>query len=133
MSKPSIRITVKNKAQLRRDLGFFGDQIKNVVHDLTDAKFNEMVNYAKANAVWIDRTGNARKSIEQVDMSDGDTVRFYLTIGVDYGIWLEVANDGKYKILQPTLTVYEPEIMKMLEQVGVQLQKEGVFTTKVFR
>ena len=124
----SIKITIKNKAQLKQNFNQFAGSIKDIVHALTDAKFNEMVNYAKANAVWTDRTGNARKSIEQVDLSDDNMVRFYLTIGVDYGIWLEVANDGKYRILQPTLTIYEPEIMKMLDQVGIELQKQGVFT-----
>lgn len=121
MSKASVRFTLKNKAKLLQNFNQFGDNIKNVVHDLTEAKFIEMVNYAKTNAIWIDRTGNARQSIDSVDLSEKDVVKLYLTIGVDYGIWLEVANDGKYAILQNTLTIYEPEIMAMLEQVGVAL------------
>jgi len=121
MTKASVRFTLKNKATLMQNMNQFGENIKNVVHDLTEAKFIEMVNFAKTNAIWIDRTGNARQSIDSVDLSSGNVVKFYLTIGVDYGIWLEVANDGKYGILQDTLTIYEPEIIDMLEQVGVAL------------
>ena len=131
--KPSVTVTFKNKAQFNKELNKFGDQIKNVVHDIMDVAFNDMVNYAKANAVWIDRTGNARRSIAAEDLSSKDVVLFYLTIGVDYGIWLEVANDGKYRILQPTMTIYEKKIMDLLARVGVELKNQGTFTTSVMR
>lgn len=128
MTKARVRITIKNKAQLNKNFQQFGVKLKSIVHDVMDAKFIEMVNYAKENAIWIDRTGNARQGITSVDMSEGNVVKFYLTIGVDYGIWLELANDGKYAILQPTMTVFEPEIWAMLEQVGIELTK-GKTTT----
>ena len=133
MTKPAISITLKNEAQLSKNFSQFGNQIKNIVHDLVDVKFNEMVTFAKANAVWIDRTGNARNSITSEDISSGDVVKFYLTIGVDYGIWLELANDGKYRILQPTMTIYEPQIMKLLETVGVKLTEGRMITHRSFK
>lgn len=133
MTKPAISITLKNEAELTKNFNLFGGQIKKVVHDLMDVTFNEMVTFAKTNAVWTDRTGNARNSITSEDLSSGDVVKFYLTIGVDYGIWLELANDGKYRILQPTLTIYEPRIMKLLESVGVALTNGRMITHRSFK
>ena len=133
MTKPAISITLKNEAELTKNFNLFGGQIKKVVHDLMDVTFNEMVTFAKTNAVWTDRTGNARNSITSEDLSSGDVVNFYLTIGVDYGIWLELANDGKYRILQPTLTIYEPRIMKLLESVGVALTNGRMITHRSFK
>lgn len=126
MSGQVFTVTFKNEAKLNKSFSEFGSKIKDVVHSIMDVKFNEMVNYAKQNAVWIDRTGNARNSIEAIDLSSGDVVRFYLTIGVDYGIWLELCNDGKYRILQPTFTIYEPQIMKLLQKVGVALTRTDI-------
>lgn len=133
MRKASLEITLKNKAKLAKDLNLFGKNIKTVIHQMLDTTFEDMVNYAKTNAIWTDRSGNARRSIAKEDLSEGDTVLFYLTIGVDYGIWLEVANDGKYKILQPTMTIYEPKIMALFESIGIELSKQGVFTKQVMR
>lgn len=116
-----FKITLKNEANFNKNFNQFGTKIKDIIYMLVDVKFNEMVNYAKQNAVWIDRTGNARNSISSVDMSNGDVIKFYLTIGVDYGIWLELCNDGKYRILQPTFTIFEPQIMNQLKKVGVYL------------
>lgn len=128
MAKKTVTFYTKNKAELIREFNQFGKEIKNVLHSITDVTFNEMVNYAKENAVWIDRTGNARRSISAEDFSQGDVLEFYLTIGVDYGIWLEVANDGKYKILRPTATVFEPQLVKRFEAVGIKLTGNISFT-----
>lgn len=128
MAKKTVTFVTKNKAQLDRDMNKFGDQIKNVVFTLLDSKFEEMVNYAKENAVWVDRTGNARRSIAKEDFSNGDVAKFYLVIGVDYGIWLEIANAGKYAILEPTADVFEPQIMEMFRKVGIQLTGNVKFT-----
>ena len=133
MTKASIRITIKNKAELNKNFQQFGVRLKDIVHDVMDSKFNEMVNYAKDNAIWIDRTGNARQGISSVDFSEGNVVKFYLTIGVDKGIWLEVANDGKYAILQPTMTVFEPQIWDMLEQIGIQLTQGKISTFRRYK
>ncbi len=129
---PSIKFTMKNEAQLKNNFNKYGRKLTAVIRTILDSTFTEMVNYAKENAVWIDRTGDARNSITSKDLSSGKVLRFYLTIGVDYGIWLEVANGGKYQILRPTMTIYEPRIMKLFERVGIKLTK-GRMVTEGFR
>ena len=56
----------------------------------------------RATARWTDRTGAARGSLTATPELIGRAMRLRLAHGVPYGIWLEVANDGRYAIIQPT-------------------------------
>lgn len=74
--------------------------------------------YAKQNAPWTDRTGNARQSLHAwVEELAKDTVYLYLSHGVEYGKWLEVANAGKYSIIYPTLQAHFQAISDMLKGI----------------
>ncbi|MEX0975040.1 MAG: hypothetical protein WD024_06830 [Bacillota bacterium] len=75
---------------------------------------------AKQNASWTDRTGNARNGLfgaVQVSGIKADTVVIRLAHSMDYGPFLELANDGKYAILKPTLDAAVPEIYKAYERL----------------
>lgn len=108
-----------------KDLGIVNRQIdlkvanlRNAAHAVMDRDTIEAANYAKTHAPWTDRTGDARRSIDTIDLSDRNTIRFYLFIGVWYGQFLELANDGKYRILRPTATIYEQKILEDLKNLG---------------
>ena len=59
---------------------------------------------AKVNAPWTDRTGNARNSITGVYLGkNGGKLESALFIGMEYGVFLELANGGKYQIVWNTL------------------------------
>lgn len=75
--------------------------------------------YAKENAPWNDRTGNARQSLHAyVEELSQETVRLYLSHGMDYGLFLEVRHAGRWGIVWPT-------IQRHLEPIRVMLQ--GIF------
>lgn len=101
-------------------MGFknLNDRLAKAAHVAVDKNFIDMENYAKSHAPWTDRTGDARRSIQKIDLSTSDRILFYLIIGMPYGIWLELANQGKYQILRPTLTIQEPQIKKDLRELG---------------
>ena len=65
---------------------------------------------AKENASWIDRTGNAREGLFGSTAVVGDEVMIRLGHSMDYGVFLELANDGKYAILKPTIDAAAAEI-----------------------
>ncbi len=68
----------------------------------------------KSGAPWTDRTGAARGSLTaraQVTASEGIIT---LAHGVDYGIWLEISNQGRYAIVGPTLASAGPSVMGQL-------------------
>jgi hypothetical protein len=68
--------------------------------------------YAKRNAKWRDRTGNARNGLRGVPESGRGNHKIILAHGVPYGIYLEVRFSGKYAIINPTLAAEGPEVMR---------------------
>ena len=71
-----------------------------------------MEGYAKSHAPWTDRTGHARQSLHGgVDVRD-DQLVLYLSHGVEYGIWLELAHGGNYAIVRPTADTHLPRIRR---------------------
>lgn len=63
----------------------------------------DMTAYAKKNAPWTDRTGNARAGLH-TDLNVGQNyVELVVAHSVPYGIWLEVRWSGKYAIIGPTI------------------------------
>ena len=71
--------------------------------------------YAKTTAPWHDNTGAARAGLHADTSNEGSRWELVLAHAVSYGIWLEVANNGKYQIILPTLSV-------MMERLGSHLQ-----------
>lgn len=71
--------------------------------------------YAKQNASWIDRTGNARQGLRGfVDDLSETTVTLYLAHSVSYGVYLELAYQARYAIILPTLQTHYEQIRTML-------------------
>lgn len=70
----------------------------------------QLEGYAKTRAPWTDRTGHARQGLHGgVDVRD-DAFTLYLSHGVEYGIWLELAHGGNYAIVRPTVDAHLPRI-----------------------
>lgn len=72
---------------------------------------------AKKNRKWIDRTGQARQRLQGGSELRPGKLVIYLQHGVDYGIYLELANEKKYAIVYPTLRREAPGIMNGLRGV----------------
>lgn len=60
----------------------------------------QMETYAKENASWIDRTGDARDGLEGNSEWKGTTLDISIKHTVDYGLWLEIAHHERFAILQ---------------------------------
>lgn len=71
----------------------------------------EIENYMKTQAPWTDRTGNARQGLHtEVNHAAGVMVEIILAHGVHYGIFLELANAGRFAIINPALDHFAPRI-----------------------
>ena len=68
--------------------------------------------YMKTNASWTDRTGNARNGLAARAYREGKEAGIVLYHQVPYGIWLEVANSGRYAIINPTIESQGPMVME---------------------
>ncbi len=97
----------------------FGDQTKEYLerkkaglYALLQNWAGTMEGYAKSHAPWTDRTGHARQSLHGGVDTDDDRFIFYLSHGVEYGIWLELARGGNYAIVRPTVDAHLPRIRR---------------------
>lgn len=80
--------------------------------ELGDAWAPIIEDYMKKNAIWKDQSSNARQTLNVRASEEKDSVVLDLAHGVDYGIYLELANAGKYAIINPTLDKYTPLVWK---------------------
>lgn len=74
-------------------------------------------NYAKQNRPWTDRTGHARQRLTGWVETLSDRTRIHIGHGVDYGIYLELANQKRFAILQKTVNTVSPEILKGFKEL----------------
>lgn len=71
--------------------------------------------YAKEHRPWTDRTGDARKRLTGYVTEIPNGYRINLAHGVDYGIWLELAMEKRFAILEPTVRLRGPEVLRGLQ------------------
>ena len=74
-------------------------------------------NYAKRHRPWTDRTGHARQRLTGWVETFSDKTRIHIGHGVDYGVYLELSNEKKYAILQPTVNKVSPEILEGFKEL----------------
>lgn len=77
----------------------------------------DMENWAKANAPWQDRTGDARERLHATVEETGPIGTIVLSHGVDYGLWLEVANQGRFAVIAPAIDYWAPIVMRDLQRM----------------
>lgn len=82
----------------------------------------KLQNDARDNAPWTDRTGHARQRLTGTSLVVANGYKLRLAHGVDYGIWLELAHEKRFAIIQPTILADSGEIMegfqRLLERLG---------------
>lgn len=71
---------------------------------------------AKLNAPWKDRTGRARAGLTARSQADNGDIVLTLFHTVEYGLWLEVIQNGNFATIMPTLEQYAPVIMREATQ-----------------
>ena len=70
-----------------------------------------MENWAKVNSPWnsgAPNTGNARAGLHAGMYWESPTVlKIYIAHGMDYGVYLELAHDRRFQILEPTINKFK--------------------------
>lgn len=93
-----------------------GTGVANTVKDIAQ----EMEAYAKENAPWDDRTGDARGGLKTVVVEDAvnHTYSIFLGYSVDYGVYLETANGGQFAVVKPTVERFAPVLAARVRTRG---------------
>lgn len=82
-----------------------------------ETKSTQLKSYMQNNRPWTDRTGQAKRMLNAETEKVTQGARIKLSHGVDYGIWLELANEKKYAIIEPTIRIKGPEVMNGLNNL----------------
>jgi hypothetical protein len=73
---------------------------------LADEALKELQDSQRDNAYWNNETKQALQRLFSDAFMDDDAVGFFLAHGVEYGIYLELANDRKHEALRPMAEKY---------------------------
>lgn len=103
--------------EFMQNLEKYGGLIDVVAAEAVGATMAEAERDAKSSAPWTDRTGHARQSIAgQAPYKKEDIVKGYLSIGVYYGKFLELANMGRYRVVWPTIERAATKVPNFISQ-----------------
>lgn len=72
---------------------------------------------ARKNAPWTDQTSNARNGLMAESFRNSEGIGVSLGHSVDYGIMLETARGGKYRVVMPTLEKELSLVIKSLNKL----------------
>lgn len=107
--------------ELTKNIAEFGAEINKSITLTTDFGATKGVAAMKTGAPWTDRTGNARTGLSATPSHSGTSAIGFATHQIvfahamNYGIWLEIANSGKYQIIMPVLLQTGKAIMDALD------------------
>lgn len=99
---------------LSEGLAKFCFKTTNAFGDYAQEFANELVDYARDNAPWDDRTGDARAGLEGEVVLTDDNFEIDLLHTVEYGIWLEIRWGAKYAIIIPTIETMGPRLYEKM-------------------
>lgn len=112
-----------NSSSLKRNLDNMSVKLGAVVLMYAATKANELQSKMKVNRPWTDRTGMAKATLNaKVSQPNKETVRITLAHGVEYGIWLELANEKNYAIIAPTIRQEGPRVVSDLNGLMSKLR-----------
>lgn len=106
---------------LRVNAHALGPRLNRGISGLMLANAPKVQSYARDNAKWTDRTGNARQGLFAKYSGSLGTHEISLYHTVPYGIYLEVRWAGRFAIIQPTITAEGKRIMASMRNLLSQL------------
>ena len=104
-------------AKLRNNLRSFGNQLNRNVAATMDYNAGYATGWLKANAPWTDDTAAARTGLVALPFSVGKSHEILMAYSVTYGIWLEVANSGRYAVISPAMRIVGAKVMQDLQNL----------------
>lgn len=94
---------------------FDGPEWDQVAMEAFQDASNDVKQEAQDNAPWEDQTGDARSGLDTAVENDHGEIVLTLFHTVEYGLWLEVIQNGRFAIIMPTLEHSAPKIFQNAE------------------
>lgn len=107
-----------NDSDMMTKMSNLGVKMGAAVLMYANTKAVQLESMMKQRRPWTDRTGMAKAMLKaRVSQPNANTIRITLSQGVSYGVWLELAHEKKYAIIDPTIKAESPKIVKDLSSV----------------
>ena len=110
--------------ELNKNLRQFNDKLNRNVAAVMDYNAAYTTTWLKTNAPWTDRTSAARTGLITLPFNSGNQHELLMAYSVYYGIWLEIANSGRYAIITPGMRIVGAKVMAdmrmLIEKMGAQ-------------
>lgn len=101
-----VRGIAETELRFKASLGLYADTVA-----------KKMERHAKTNYPWTPRSGRAHQSLISDWKWQGNKIIISLAHGVDYGVYLEFANEKKYSIILPTIDNISPQAIQGLRNL----------------
>lgn len=112
----SISVTFDDK-NLKSNLKTFRSRMNARVAGIMQYNAPYTTGWLKQNAPWTDRTSAARTGLTTVAFTMGTTHELLMAYSVYYGIWLEVANSGRYAVITPAMRIVGKKVMDDMQML----------------
>ena len=106
-----------DSSNLQRGLSTFGRDVNRKVAAVMDYNAGYATGWLKKNAPWTDDTSAARTGLNALPFHFGTQHELLMSYTVYYGIWLEVANSGKYAVITPAMRIVGNKIMGDMQKL----------------
>lgn len=90
-------------SSLEKGLSSLSGGANGVIRMYAETVAKDFESYAKENRPWHDRTSRARQGLTGYVKETSSGYRIIIAHTVDYGLWLEMAREKRYAILEPTV------------------------------
>jgi hypothetical protein len=111
--------------RLRNNLQTFSDKLNRNVSGVMNYNSAYATNWLKSNAPWSDDTGAARTGLVALPFNAGKTHELIMAYSVSYGIWLEIANSGRYAVITPAMRIVGEKIMRDMQDLLDSMSRGG--------
>lgn len=113
----ATKVVWRGDRDVSRNMQVYGERVKALAMQVAQYFAPIIESEAKQNGSWVDRTGNARAGLHglAVDLSE-TVVAIYLYGAMNYQVFLELKNSGRYQIIMPTLEAHYEPVMHMLRE-----------------
>jgi len=94
---------------------------KQAVYALCLSYAGRALNYFRqnqqSNAYWTNRTHDAESRVFSDAQIEGDIISWFIAHAIDYGVYLELANDRQNEALRPTIVHFFDDFKRDLESL----------------
>lgn len=123
----AVSMNMVGFAEIQANAIAFEKGIEDLRHRVCQELAKQMEAWAKANAPWEDRTGDAREGLrgEYVAESGPNVSAALIAHTVEYGVFLETMQGGAFQILMPTVLHFIADLGKLMTEEGFEFATSG--------